>query len=588
MDPTPAASVAAKIDHAGVTTRSQTGAETRWRLSLVGKSSLLIGLSATITGALLAGTLSVFDWTGQHPLLPLGILGGAMAVFSTLLIGVWSRQMVARIATIDTHLHEVQAGRYDARVIDEEPDEIGELARCINSLTSVVAERERRIGENALLDPLTLLPNRTLLTDRIRQTIRVSERTRAMFSIVILDLDRFKFVNDTLGHAAGDLLLKEVARRLKETVRDSDTVARLGGDEFVLLLHGSQAMATEVSGRILRALSEPLRKDGQLIDISASMGISTYPTHGETEESLLRHADAAMYRAKRQRTGCEIYDGNDPSAHRSYLSMLGEMRKALEEDQFELYYQPKLDLASGLIVGAEGLLRWNHPTRGQVPPGEFVPFAEQTGFMRQITRWVVREGLAFSARLPQVERPLRVAINVTASDIQERDFAGEIAEIIRSLKISGEHLCLEITESGVVSESQAALETLQKISKMGIKLSVDDFGTGYATLKQLQQLPVQELKIDRAFVQNMVEHEGSQTIVRSTIDLARRMNLRVVAEGVENVRQMRLLSSLGCHELQGFFLAKPMPAAELISWIQMRHALHDSSRAMYFEMLAGK
>jgi len=313
-----------------------------------------------------------------------------------------------------------------------------------------------------------------------------------------------------------------------------------------------------------------------------------YPAHGEKEETLLRHADAAMYRAKRRQTGFEVYDGSEPGAQRSYLSMLGEMRKALDDGQFELYYQPKLDLSTGLIAGAEGLLRWNHPTRGQVPPGEFIPFAEQTGFMRQITRWVVRDGLRFGAELARAGLNLRVSINVTAGDIQERGFADEIAEIVRSLKVPSNCLCLEITESGVVSESEAALETLQAISKMGIKLSVDDFGTGYSTLKQLQQLPVQELKIDRSFVLGILDNHGSETIVRSTIDLARHMGLRVVAEGVENVRQMRALAALGCHEVQGYFLAKPMRAVDLVSWVQMRHALHASSREMYFGMLTGK
>jgi EAL domain-containing protein (putative c-di-GMP-specific phosphodiesterase class I) len=283
-----------------------------------------------------------------------------------------------------------------------------------------------------------------------------------------------------------------------------------------------------------------------------------------------------------------VFDGSDEQVRRSYLSMHGELRKALEAGEFELDYQPKLDLRSGLIVGVESLVRWNHRTRGRVPPGEFIPFAEQTGFMRQITRWVVRDGLRFGAELARAGLNLRVSINVTAGDIQERGFADEIAEIVRSLKVPSDCLCLEITESGVVSESEAALETLQAISKMGIKLSVDDFGTGYSTLKQLQQLPVQELKIDRSFVLGILDNHGSETIVRSTIDLARHMGLRVVAEGVENVRQMRALAALGCHEVQGYFLAKPMRAVDLVSWVQMRHALHASSREMYFGMLTGK
>ena len=560
----------------------------RWRVPIVWQAILLVFLPTSLAGAL--GLWALTRDQAIAPLLTslLIIQTAFVCASAALLSWHWSRRIARRIATIDGRLQELHDGHYDGHLPDRAGDEIGGLARRINTLSAEVALRERRIGENALMDPLTGLPNRTLLTDRIRHAIRSSERVREPFCVMLLDLDRFKFINDTLGHAAGDLILKEVSRRLRITVRDSDTVARLGGDEFVLLLPGSQAMAEEVAGRILQAMREPLRKGEQLIDIGGSIGISVYPAHGEKEETLLRHADAAMYRAKRRQTGFEVYDGSEPGAQRSYLSMLGEMRKALDDGQFELYYQPKLDLSTGLIAGAEGLLRWNHPTRGQVPPGEFIPFAEQTGFMRQITRWVVRDGLRFGAELARAGLNLRVSINVTAGDIQERGFADEIAEIVRSLKVPSDCLCLEITESGVVSESQAALETLQAISKMGIKLSVDDFGTGYSTLKQLQQLPVQELKIDRSFVLGILDNHGSETIVRSTIDLARHMGLRVVAEGVENVRQMRALAALGCHEVQGYFLAKPMRAVDLVSWVQMRHALHASSREMYFGMLTGK
>jgi len=283
-----------------------------------------------------------------------------------------------------------------------------------------------------------------------------------------------------------------------------------------------------------------------------------------------------------------VFNGVESGQQRSYLSMLGEMRKALESGQFELHYQPKLDLETGLIVGAEGLLRWKHPERGRIPPGEFIPFAEQTGFMRQITRWVVREGLRFGTDLARANLSLRISVNVTASDIQTAGFAQEIGEILGSLDTTGDRLCLEITESGVVSESAAALQSLNEIAKMGVKLSVDDFGTGYSTLKQLQQLPVQELKIDRSFVAGLIDNHGNESIVRSTIDLARHMGLRVVAEGVENLHQLRALAQLGCHEVQGFYLAKPMRGAELIGWVRMRHALHENSKQNYAEMLTGK
>lgn len=564
----------------------------RW--SSVQRTMLGAAMLAGGTGVivLIPNTLVFSNWSTSAGLLALSLAlqTATVAAVAALITGWRSRRFAERIATIEMLLRDVQEGRYKPRGEDlDDGDEIDQLARRIDAVAEGVAERERRIGEHALTDPLTGLANRALLTDRIRHTVRSSERRRDTFCLMVMDLDRFKAINDTLGHAAGDAVLREVARRLKRAVRDCDTVARLGGDEFVMLLPGSQAVAEEVAKRILQYLREPLHYGEQLIDIGASIGISVFPHHGQDEATLIRRADAAMYLAKRRQSGAEVFDGVESgSQQRSYLSMLGEMRKALENGQFELQYQPKLDLGSGLIVGAEGLLRWKHPERGRIPPGEFIPFAEQTGFMRQITRWVVREGVRFSAELVRAGLPLRISVNVTASDIQAVGLAQEIGEILASLGTTGDHLCLEITESGVVSESTAALETLHEISKMGIKLSVDDFGTGYATLKQLQQLPVQELKIDRSFVAGLPENHGNESIVRSTIDLARHMGLRVVAEGVENLQQMRALAQFGCHEVQGYYLAKPMRQNELMGWVRMRHSLHESSKQNYFEMLTGR
>ncbi|MEI8301794.1 MAG: EAL domain-containing protein [Burkholderiales bacterium] len=520
---------------------------------------------------------------------PLALQTIILVAGASALAGWRTRRFHERVSTIETMLRELQEGRYKPRgAALDGTDEIDQLTRRIDAVAEGLAERERRIGEHALTDPLTGLANRALLTDRIRHTVRASERRRESFGLMVMDLDRFKVINDTLGHAAGDAVLKEVSRRLKRAVRDCDTVARLGGDEFVMLLPGPQNVSEDVARRILQLLREPLRWGDQLIDIGASLGISIFPQHGQDEATLMRRADSAMYLAKRRQSGSHVFDGVESGQQRSYLSMLGEMRKALESGQFELHFQPKLDLSSGLIVGAEGLLRWKHPVRGRIPPTEFIPFAEQTGFMRQITRWVVREGARFGRELADAGLAVRLSVNVTATDIQTPGFAQEIGEILKAQNSSGEHLCLEITESGVVSESAAALQSLREISAMGVKLSVDDFGTGYATLKQLQQLPVHELKIDQSFVAGLINDNGNESIVRSTIDLGRHMGLRVVAEGVENLQQMRALAQLGCHEVQGFYIAKPMRQSELVGWVKMRHSLHENSKQNYFEMMAGR
>lgn len=498
------------------------------------------------------------------------------------------RRAAARLDRLRRAIEHIQHAESPEPLSAGPRDEIGGVVESVNGLAEAAALRARRLMESALSDPLTGLPNRALLADRIRHMIAVSQRSRSGFAVALLDLDRFKFVNDTLGHAAGDVVLKEVARRLRATVRDSDTVARLGGDEFVLVMAGGPDAAREVSRRVLESMKTPLRHDEQLIDIGISIGIALYPDHGEDDVTLLRHADSAMYRAKRTRSGERVFDGEGGEVQRSYLSLLGEMRAALEGGQFELDYQPKLSLRTGLIAGLEGLVRWNHPERGRVPPNEFIPFAEQTGFMREVTAWVVERGAVFSRALAEAGLNLEVSVNVSALDIQNPDFARELLDVLRRSAADPKRLCLEITESGVVSESEVAIRNLRAIARLGVKLSVDDFGTGYATLKQLQQLPVNELKIDRSFVAGIHRHRGNLTIVRSTIELGKQLGLKVVAEGVESIEELRCLARLGCDEVQGYYLSRPMREAEVAGWVEMRHALHASSRESYYAMLTEK
>ncbi len=535
---------------------------------------LLLGIVLLLAN----GALSGFALLGLSTALGMAISGSALWG-----VGRWLGRRIDRITAV---LERTQAGDYTREVEVGLEDDIGMLARRVNHLVASASTREKRIMESALSDPLTGLPNRTLLTERIRHSLAMSKRSRAQFSIAVLDLDRFKFINDTLGHSTGDMVLVEVANRLRNTIRDSDTVARLGGDEFVLLLQGGEDAAREVTARIVEAMKAPLRHRDQLIDIGVSMGIAIHPQHGTDDLTLLRHADSAMYRAKRRRAGVEIFDGEQQQEiRRSYLSMLGELRTALESGQLVLDYQPKLDLTTGLIVGLEGLVRWHHPTRGRVPPGEFIPFAEQTGFMREITRWVVTEGARFAGDLARRDMLVSVSVNVSAQDIENPAFSSGIGDLIRELRLEPGRLTLEITESGLLSETDNALTNLQALAALGVRLSVDDFGTGYATLKQLQKLPVHELKIDRSFVSGMNQNRGNQTIVRATIELGKQLGLRVTAEGVETVAELRALASMGCHEIQGYYLAKPMPAADVVAWIEMRHALYASSREAYFKML---
>jgi diguanylate cyclase (GGDEF)-like protein len=533
---------------------------------------------------LLGAVLLAMDWAVSPGRLLAASLSVSLAV-SVCALWLSGRWLGRRILGIIEALERTQVGDYTHRVSSGLHDDVGMLARRVNLLVATSAAREKRIIESALSDPLTGLPNRTLLTERIRHSLALSRRARAPFCVAVLDLDRFKFINDTLGHGAGDTVLREVARRLRATVRETDTVARLGGDEFVLLLAGGEDAGREVCTRIIDAMRTPLAHRDQLIDIGLSLGLAVHPQHGDDDVTLLRHADTAMYRAKRRRAGVEVFDGESHEVRRSYLSMLGELRTALEGGQLVLDYQPKLDLTSGLIVGVEGLVRWNHPTRGRVPPSEFIPFAEQTGFMREITPWVVAEGARFAAELAARGLRLSVSINVSAQDIENPSLSSKVAAILAERKLDAARLTLEITESGLLSETEAALGNLQTIAALGVRLAVDDFGTGYATLKQLQKLPVHELKIDRSFVSGMNMNRGNETIVRSTIDLAKQLGLRTIAEGVETVAELRALASMGCDEIQGYYLAKPMIAGEVIAWVEMRHALYASSREAYFRTI---
>ncbi|MGB7182548.1 MAG: EAL domain-containing protein [Burkholderiaceae bacterium] len=557
--------------------------------------ALVIGVISLLLHALAAysfmrsGLIPLGGWQ-QIPNALIAIL--AMSAVGHTVAGFYLGNYVAsRLRRVSVQLKNTQEGDYSTRVKVRGRDEIGVLAGQANRLTEKVESREKRIRSLSLRDPLTRLPNRAELTNRMKKALQVAKKNNSEFSVAVIDLDRFKWVNDTLGHAAGDKMLREVAQRLRATLPAQDTVARLGGDEFVLVLNGDLESAQAMAKQILGVMSDPMHLEKQTVDIGLSIGIAAFPQHGLDSLSLMRHADAAMYSAKRQQAGRSTYDGNDlehDKVSSKYLSMLGEMRQALKNGEFYLEYQPKLNLDSGLIRGLEGLVRWDHPKRGFINPIEFVPIAEQTGFMRELTGWVVTDGIRFASKIAQSELSLRVSLNVSVHDIENPEFVGVLEAALSQHDADPTMICLEVTESGVLSETENALHNLNRIAKLGVKISVDDFGTGYASLQQLQRLPVDELKIDRSFVTGMIANRENATIVASTIEMGHQLGLNVVAEGVETVGEMRVLARMGCNDIQGFYLARAMPEAEVLSWISMRHALHDSSREDYFKaLLAG-
>jgi diguanylate cyclase (GGDEF)-like protein len=428
----------------------------------------------------------------------------------------------------------------------------------------------------ALHDPLTGLPNRELFADRVGQAIRTADRQLRPAALLLLDLDRFKDVNDTLGHHHGDLLLGEVATRLTGVLRQVDTVARLGGDEFAVLLPDVDAAgAPAVADKLRAALHQPLTLDGVGIDLDASIGIAVYPDHGDDAAELLQHADVAMYAAKQTHAGFVIYDASVDQHSPRRLALLGGLRRALERDQLVLHYQPKADLQSGRVYGVEALVRWQHPDHGLLGPGEFIPLAERTGLIHPLTRWVLDAALRQAGEWLRAGHELSVAVNVSTRSLLDRDFPDQVADRLAAWGVPAGCLMLEVTESAVMADPALALEVLGRLHAVGIGLALDDFGTGYSSMAYLKALPVDELKVDRSFVGHMASSNSDAVIVRSTIDLGHNLGLHVVAEGVETQDAWEKLKALGCDTAQGYHLGRPMPAADLERWL--REAVPDGT-----------
>ncbi len=441
--------------------------------------------------------------------------------------------------------------------------------------TRIIAQREAHIIDLAYRDTLTGLSNRALFMDRLSMAVRNAARSGHPVSLLLLDLDRFKQVNDTLGHPVGDRLLAMVGERLRATLsRKSDTLARLGGDEFAILLPTDDLDGAErIAERIVRVLEQPLTIDERLFDVAASIGIASCPVHGTDEATIMSRADSAMYEAKRQRSGWCVYKPHpDPIRERNagQLSLLSELRQAVEQDSLLVTYQPKLDVASGHIVGVEALVRWIHPSRGPLPPEQFIPYAELTGYIRIITQWVLGESLRQLADWRRRGINLRVAVNLSARDLLRPDLVKILARLLRAHGVPPSCVMLEVTENVVMEDAAHALHVLDALHGMGVRLAIDDFGTGYSSLAYLKRLPVDELKIDKSFVIHVQPEGDDAVIVRSTVDLAHNMGLQVVAEGVESAAALNLLRGWRCDFAQGYHISEPLTAAALEKWLASR------------------
>jgi diguanylate cyclase (GGDEF)-like protein/PAS domain S-box-containing protein len=432
----------------------------------------------------------------------------------------------------------------------------------------------------AMHDALTGLPNRSLFRDRIQRAVLTAKREEGRVAVLMMDLDRFKEINDSLGHYTGDALLREIANRLRTVLRESDTVARLGGDEFGLLLpaYAEPADVVRVIERIREALEEPVVLQDLPLAIEASIGVALFPDDGENVDTLLQRADVAMYMAKRENSGYSFYDVNADDYDPTRLTLVAELRRAIEEHELVLYYQPKAVLATGEVRSVEALLRWNHPDRGLVMPDDFIPVAQQTGLIKPLTLYVVDEALRQCAAWQEEGLTLSIAVNLSMRNLLDVEFPAQVARLLATWGIDPGLLEFEITESTMVADPIRTKLILDRLSSMGIRLSIDDFGTGYSSLAYLKRLPVNEIKIDRSFVMNMAVNEDDAAIVRSTIDLGRNLDLEVVAEGVETAEVWDELSALGCASAQGYYLSRPVPPDDLRAWLREREASAAAAR----------
>jgi diguanylate cyclase (GGDEF)-like protein/PAS domain S-box-containing protein len=423
---------------------------------------------------------------------------------------------------------------------------------------------EEQIQHMAHHDALTGLPNRVLLMDRLGQAIAKAERDGTAVSVIFVDLDKFKSVNDSFGHNAGDTLLKTAAERMIGAVRATDTVARLSGDEFIILLdeeaRGSQSRTQSVIKRLQAAMLEPVVIDGQSVCVSCSIGIAFYPTDATSADTLLTNADLAMYQAKqRGRDSYEFYSASMNAVAQERRALEEGLRGAFARKEFAIVYQPQLDLASGRIRAVEALLRWNHPTLGLVMPAKFIPLAEETGVIVELGEWVLREACRQNAAWQEAGAgPIIVAVNVSARQFRERSFMSRVRAAIADSGLDPRYLEIELTESLLMQDMDQAVVTMNELEELGVMLSIDDFGTGYSSLSALKNFPVTHLKIDRSFIDNLARDQRDRSIARAVISMAKKLNMRVIAEGVENQEQLAFLKANRCDEVQGFLVSEPV------------------------------
>jgi diguanylate cyclase (GGDEF)-like protein len=460
-------------------------------------------------------------------------------------------------------------GQQARNYIESLETEVDQRTKQLKEIMLELEKKNKALEKVALHDPLTGLSNRLLFNDRLQYSINIAARENTTFATAILDLDRFKQINDNLGHLVGDEVLKVISNRLTKTLRSSDTIARLGGDEFALILPNIDQHGIErVADKLESAMESPIFVGEHELFVSMSTGFALHPDHGQLAEDLLKHADAAMYNAKRSGAHYSLYNKQGAEQQLNNIKLVGDLEAAIRENKLTLAYQPIIDAASSRICAVEALSRWVHPELGFIPPDKFIPLAEQKGLIDLLTMWVFDQACQQCSDLQRQGFPLYVSVNLSTRNVLDPKLPEKLAKIMDKRSVSTQWMQIEITESATIHDPERAHTVLQTLDNMGLKISIDDFGTGYSSLSLLKKLPFSEVKIDKSFVFDLDENRESEAIVRSTIELAHTLGLKVVAEGVENENVLSSLAQIGCDKIQGYHVSKPLTSESLADWLR--------------------
>jgi diguanylate cyclase (GGDEF)-like protein len=494
-----------------------------------------------------------------------------------------ARNITRPLQNLTAAMDKIRDGDYAAPIAVERRDELGVLAEGLQLMQSAVQSRDQSIRQLAYEDPLTSLMNRTAFAAVLAREL--SSDATSPIAVAVINVERFRRINECLGYSVGDEVLKTIGQRLTAAPSIANSVARLAADQFACFVRlDAQTTGAGWGTSLLSRLIDPIKVEDQPIDISASVGLAFSPTDARNVDELMRCADLALERARREKRSLAVYEVTLKPATRDQLSMLGELQRALDENQLRLMFQPKLELSTLRIAGAEVLLRWEHPTRGLLSPAAFIPFAEQTGFVRRLTRWTLEAAVAQCAKWSEAGTPLPLAVNISAEDIADPILDQRVAAVLARYDLPPALLTLEVTESGFIDDPARALRMLEALSTLGVRLSIDDFGTGYSSLSYLARMPVSEVKIDRSFVQGIEVDNDFAAIVRAAIDMSHSLGLKVVAEGIETQTAANRLQGMNCDIAQGFLYARPMPLAQLEPWLAGRVRLPVDSTRRQFEV----